>query len=116
MPVSHLAQADDDSLDHIVLSEASPVLVQFYSPWCGHCRRMAPIIDEVSQEYAGRFRFIQLDATKNPGSVERYRIRGVPTMLIFARGREVDRIVGELPRDALQARVTQALPKASSEQ
>ena len=97
MSVPQLPQADDTNFDQVVFSEPSPVLVEFYAPWCGHCRRIAPIIEQVAQEYAGRFRFVQLNAAENGGSALRFEVRGVPTMLIFVNGQEVDRIVGEVP-------------------
>lgn len=115
MSIPQLPQADDTNFDQVIFSEPSPVLVEFYAPWCGHCRRIAPIIEQVAQEYAGRFRFVQLNAAENGESALRFEVRGVPTMLIFVNGQEVDRIVGEVPMETLQAHIRQALPQAATE-
>jgi thioredoxin len=113
MSVPQLPQADDGSFDQVVLSDPSPALVEFYTPWCGHCRRMAPIIEELARDYAGRIRVIQVNAAENTGTARRFGVRGVPTMLILTDGKEVRRIVGEASRAALDGQIGQALDRAS---
>ena len=115
MSIPQLPQADDTTFDQVVFSVPSPVLVEFYAPWCGHCRRIAPIIEQVAQEYVGRFRLVQVNAAENGETALRFGVRGVPTMLIFVNGQEVDRIIGEVSKETLQAHIDQALPQATTE-
>ena len=71
-----------------------PVLLDLWAPWCGPCRILAPVIDELAREYAGRVRVAKLNTDENPASAGRFRINGIPTLLFLQGGREVDRIVG----------------------
>ncbi len=95
-----LTQVNDSNLD-AALSDPSPIMVEFYAPWCPHCRRMAPIIDSLAQEYAGRVRVVQINAESNPESLLRFGVRGVPTMIFLVNGQPVDRLVGEANKAAL---------------
>ncbi len=79
MSVPQLPHVQDGDFDQVVLSDPSPVLVEFYSPWCEHCRRMAPILGGLAQEYARRLRFVQADAETNATALMRYGVEGVPT-------------------------------------
>jgi thioredoxin len=83
--------------------EQSPVtvLVDLWAAWCGPCRMIAPVIDELASEMAGRARFAKLNIDQNPATASRFQIRSIPTLLIFKDGREVDRIVGVHPKGEL---------------
>lgn len=113
MSVPQLPQATDSDFDQVVLSDPSPVLVEFYAPWCGHCVRMVPIIAELGRDYAGRLRVVQVNAAQNAGLAERFGVRGVPTFVLLAHGREVDRLIGEAPREALDGRIARVLETAA---
>lgn len=71
-----------------------PVLVDMWAPWCGPCRVIAPVIDELAALMAGRVRFAKLNIDENPATAARFKVGSIPTLLVFKRGREVDRIVG----------------------
>jgi thioredoxin 2 len=87
--------------------EASPlpVLVDAWAAWCGPCRMIAPAIDELATELAGRVRVAKLNVDENPATAGRFDIRSIPTLLVIAGGREVDRIVGVQPKHAIRARL-----------
>ena len=89
-----------------------PVLVDAWAPWCGPCRMVGPAVDALASELAGRVRVAKLNVDENPATAGRFDIRSIPTMLVMVQGREVDRIVGALPKDAIRARLEQALGRA----
>jgi thioredoxin 2 len=86
-----------------------PVLVDAWAPWCGPCRMVGPIVDELAVELAGKVRVAKLNVDDNPATAARFEVRSIPTLLVMVNGREVDRIVGALPKQALRERLTQAL-------
>jgi thioredoxin 2 len=75
-----------------------PVLVDAWAPWCGPCRIIAPVIDELAEEMAGRVRVVKLNVDQNPATAARLRLRSIPTLLLWQGGREVDRLVGVQPK------------------
>jgi len=85
------------------------VVVDFWAPWCPPCRYLAPIIKELAREYAGRIKFGKLNVDKNPKTARRYGIRAIPTLLVFKNGSLVDRIVGAMPKEMLEAKLKKHL-------
>src|SRR6185503_16669549 len=90
-------------LDRVLAGSDVPVLVDFYADWCGPCKMIAPIVDEVAQQRAGRALVLKLDTDKSPGITERFGIRGIPTLIAFRNGRESGRHVGLAQRTELEA-------------
>ncbi len=102
MAGQNVATFTDASFDQEVLRSDVPVLVDFWAEWCGPCRMMAPTIDVVAQDYAGRVKVGKLDVDSNGDTAMRYNIRGIPTLLLFKGGRVVDQRVGAIGKSDLQ--------------
>jgi thioredoxin 2 len=91
-----------------------PVLVDAWAAWCGPCRMLAPTVDELAAELEGQVRVAKLDVDANPATASRFDIRSIPTLLVFAGGREVDRIVGVQPKQAIRARLERFIARGQS--
>jgi len=90
-------------LDRIVADTDVPVLIDFYADWCGPCRVMAPVLDELAHDRAGEVLVGKLDTDRHPEVATRFGVRGIPTLIVFSGGREVARQVGAVPRAGLEA-------------
>ncbi len=93
---------DDSNFDEIVLQAKTPVLVDFWAEWCGPCRMVAPVVEELAEEYEGRISFVKLDVDQNPKTASGYGIMSIPTLLIFKDGSPVSNIVGFRPKAELK--------------
>jgi len=82
-----------------------PVLVDMWAPWCGPCRMIAPVLEQLAGEMAGRIRFAKLNVDENPVTAQRFNVRNIPTLLVLKDGREVDRIVGVYPKPEIVRRL-----------
>jgi thioredoxin 1 len=99
--MSEATQVTDASFDSEVLESEVPVLVDFWAPWCGPCRMVAPVVEEISKEYDGRVKVVKVDTDKNPSVANKYGIRSIPTLMIFKGGQKVDMVVGAVPKTTL---------------
>lgn len=102
-------EVNDQEFGSKVLEADKPVLVDFWAPWCGPCRMVAPVLEELAGVYADRLTIAKVNTDDNQEVAGRLGIRGIPTLILFSGGREVERIVGALPKAALQARLDSAL-------
>ena len=91
-------QVDDSNFDEVVLKSDKPVIVDFWAEWCGPCRMIAPIIEDLSKEYAGRLVVTKCDIDNSPGVAARFGIRNIPTVLFFKEGKVTDKQVGAVPK------------------
>lgn len=96
---------DDQGFARVISESRQPVLVDFYSPACGPCRILAPVIDAIARSFAGRLLVAKLDTSRYQVAASRFQIRGVPTLLFFKNGRMVDQIVGAAPQGQIEQRI-----------
>ncbi|MGD0400190.1 MAG: thioredoxin [Syntrophobacteraceae bacterium] len=91
----------ESTFDAEVLRFSGPMLVLFWATWCGHCRVLLPIVDDLASEYSGLIKFAKIDLDKSPGLASQYQVQSVPTMIEFKNGRLVDRLLGAVPKDQI---------------
>ncbi|MBH8554320.1 thioredoxin [Nostocaceae cyanobacterium CENA357] len=99
--MSSAAQVTDSTFKQEVLDSDVPVLVDFWAPWCGPCRMVAPVVDEISVQYEGQLKVVKVNTDENPNVASQYGIRSIPTLMIFKDGVRVDMVVGAVPKTTL---------------
>jgi thioredoxin 1 len=110
---SHVVELTEGSFAAEVEQGQGITVVDFWAPWCGPCRLVAPIIEQLAAEYAGRVKFAKLNVDDAPSIAGEYGIRSIPTIAIFRDGTPVEGVVGALPRAQLEARIQKYLPAAA---
>jgi thioredoxin 1 len=102
-------QLTDAAFEKDVIKSANPVLVDFWAPWCGPCRMLGPIVEELSKEYAGKVSVGKMNTDENPGVASKYNISAIPTMLFFKGGQVVDQLVGVHSKSDIKAKLDSLL-------
>jgi len=106
---SSLLHVNDKSFSNEVLQSDLPVLVDFWATWCGPCKTIGPVVDELAKEYAGRVKIAKLNVDENPATPSQYSVRGIPTLILFKGGKVLEQIVGAVPKTRLVAMIEKAL-------
>jgi thioredoxin 1 len=104
--MSNALAVTDQSFQTEVLQSPVPVLVDFWAAWCGPCRAIAPTIDQIAGEYAGKLKVVKMDVDENPEIPMNYGVQGIPTLLLFKGGQVVEKLVGAYPKPALVSKIT----------
>ena len=102
MASTAILEVTDANFDEEVLKSDQPVLIDFWAVWCGPCKALSPIVDEVAQSYSGKVKVAKMNVDQNPGTPGRYGIRGIPTLLIFKGGQVKEQIVGYVPKETIE--------------
>src|SRR5216684_2449981 len=109
MAADNVLHVTDASFEQEVMKSATPVLVDFWAPWCGPCKAIAPILDQLAGEYAGRLKIVKVNVDDNPQVPSRFGVRGIPNLLIVKGGEVKDQIIGAVPKAQLVKAVDTAI-------
>ena len=104
-----VVEVNDSTFEQEVLQSEQPVLVDFWAAWCGPCKALSPIVDEVASEYVGKLKVMKMDVDRNSATPMRYGIRGIPALLLFKGGQVADQIVGYVPKDTITRSVSKVI-------
>ncbi|NJN72361.1 MAG: thioredoxin [Limnothrix sp. RL_2_0] len=107
--MSNTAAVTDASFQEEVLESDVPVLVDFWAPWCGPCRMVAPVVEEIAGQYEDKIKVFKLNTDENPGVASEYGIRSIPTLMLFKGGKKVDMVVGAVPKTTLASAIDKQL-------
>ena len=107
--MQNVKELTDDNFEEIVLKSEVPVLVDFWAPWCGPCRMLSPILEEIATEYVDTFNISKINVDENPIIATKYGIRNLPTMLFIKNGEMVDKQVGAVPKSVLVEKLKKVL-------
>lgn len=99
----------DKDFDSVVLKSSIPVLVDFWAPWCGPCRAVAPVVEELASEYEGKALIVKMDVDENPSTPGKFGIRAIPTLILFKNGEVVDQVTGAGTKSSLKDMIDKAL-------
>jgi len=103
-----IMEISDSSFDAEVLQSEKPVLVDFWAPWCGPCRAIEPLVEELAEAFGDKFKFTRCNVDENPTTPAKYGIKSIPTLIFFKEGKVLDKIVGIVPKSKLEEIITKA--------
>lgn len=103
--MSAVANVTDNTFEQEVLKSDLPVLVDFWAPWCGPCKDIAPVIEDLSKEYEGRLKVVKINTDENPKTAAAYKIQGIPSLYVFKSGQVVEHVVGKVPKAHLADKI-----------
>jgi len=114
MAGSGIVEVTDANFDQDVLKSDTPVLVDFWATWCGPCRALAPIVDELAKDYQGKLKVGKMDVDSNSATPMRYKVTGIPTLLVFKNGQVVEQLVGYRSKDDIQKALDRHVVKVAT--
>lgn len=101
----NVGETSDTSFDADVLQSDTPVLVDFWAPWCGPCKSVAPVLEELATDYAGKVKIVKMNVDDNPRTPPHYNVRGIPNLVFFKGGQVIEQIVGAVPKETLETAI-----------
>ena len=102
-------EINDQSFEDEVLKATEPVLLDLWAPWCGPCRMVGPVIDKLSEQYPGKFKFCKMNVDNNQQTAARFNVMSIPTLIFFKNGKAVDTVIGAQSESALKAKIDSLL-------
>ena len=96
-----VGETSDSGFDGDVLKAGGPVLVDFWAPWCGPCKSIAPVLEEIAEEFSGKLKIVKMNVDENPKTPSQYNVRAIPNLVFFKGGQVVEQIAGAVPKDQL---------------
>ncbi len=104
-----ILEVTDQNFDQEVLKSDQPVIIDFWAAWCGPCKALAPVVDEIAKQYQGKIKVGKMDVDKNQATPMRYGVRGIPTLLVFKGGQVREQIVGFVPKETIEKALDKSL-------
>jgi thioredoxin 1 len=104
-----ILEVTDQNFDQEVLKSDTPVIIDFWAAWCGPCKALAPVVDEIAKQYQGKIKVGKMDVDKNQATPMRYGVRGIPTLLVFKGGQVREQIVGFVPKETIEKALDKSL-------